>query len=236
MASLYRNRVTSTFSLLIISMAFGSPALADSPVAAFTEHYRLKSQGIPFTIDATRTLSPVRDGLWEMQVHARNWLGEIRETALFSWDGCTPQTSYYGYMRKGLGRVKKAEVHINQETGVAVSERSGKADRSYPVRETATDQLSLTLALQCELQQGKTDITLPVADERKLQTERFQVVGHETLELGDTRIKTVKVQRQREADSDRQTYMWFAPQRGFALVQLVQQNADGTHTMTLTDD
>ncbi|MDX1803607.1 MAG: DUF3108 domain-containing protein [Alcanivorax sp.] len=238
MASLYPSKATGWTSVLaLLAMMLSRPVLADpAPVPPFSDHYRLKSQGIPFTIEATRTLRRVRDGLWEMNVHAKNWLGEIRETALFSWQDCMPETSFYGYRRRGLGRVKKAEVHINRDTGVAVSERSNKPMTSYEVGSNATDDLSLTLALQCRLRQGANDITLDVADDRGLSTHHYRVVGKEKLDIDHMAVNTVKVKRVRAADSKRQTFLWFAPGRDYALVKLEQQNADGKHTMTLMDE
>ncbi|MCK0152180.1 DUF3108 domain-containing protein [Alcanivorax sp. S6407] len=208
-------------------------AAAQPPVTPFTLDYRLKSEGIPFTITATRTLRQVQGGLWKMEVSAKNWLGEIRETALFNWQSCTPQSSYYGYLRKGLGRVKEATLHLNRETGVAASERSGKARLNYPISDTATDELSVSLALQCALERGDKDIELDVADEKSVEKQRFQVVGEDILKIDGERLKTVKVQRVREANSPRQTFMWFAPNHQFLLVQLQQKNKDGEHVMTL---
>ena len=53
------------------------------------------------------------------------------------------------------------------------------------------------------------------------------------MKIDGKRIETVKVQRQRGANSKRQTYMWFAPQYNYLLVQLLQENSDGDHVMTL---
>mgnify|MGYP000321349189 FL=1 len=234
MANHSLNRVFNWSSSLLLILALAAPAShAEPPVAPFTLDYHLKSEGIPFTFTATRTLKPVRDGLWKMEVQAKNWLGEIRETTLFDWQQCIPETTYYGYYRRGLGRVKEAKLHLDREAGVAASERTDKPMRSYPITDEATDKLSVSLALQCSLQTGKRDIKLQVADERSLEAHRYRVVGQEQLKIDGKQIETVKVQRQRGANSKRQTYMWFAPQHDYLLVQLLQENSDGDHVMTL---
>lgn len=235
MGKRFRNRAIKSLSILflLVPMALASTAMAHPPVTPFSLDYRLKSDGIPFSITATRSLQKVRGDLWKMEVSAKNWLGEIRETALFNWQSCTPQSSYYGYMRKGLGRLKEATLHLDRETGIAASERTGKAMRSYPISDSATDELSVSLALQCALEQGKKDIELDVADEKSLETQRFRVVGEETLKIDGERLTTVKVQRIRGANSARQTFMWFAPKHHYLLVQLLQKNNDGEHVMTL---
>lgn len=234
MANHSLNRVFNWSSNLLLILALAAPAShAEPPVAPFTLDYHLKSEGIPFTFTATRTLKPVRDGLWKMEVQAKNWLGEIRETTLFDWQKCIPESTFYGYYRRGLGRVKEAKLHLDREAGVAASERTDKPMRSYPITDQATDELSVSLALQCSLQTGQRDIKLQVADERSLEAHRYRVVGEEKLKIDGKQIETVKVQRQRGANSKRQTYMWFAPQHDYLLVQLLQENSDGDHVMTL---
>lgn len=223
----------SFFALTLLAMA--SLAQAAAPVSAFTHEYRLKSQGIPFSLTATRSLKPLKDGGWELEVRARNWLGEIRETARFAWQGCTPQSRYYGYLRRGLGTRKEAKVHLDREAGQAASERTDKATRHYAIDTDTTDELSLSLALQCHLQQGSTQITLPVADERSMKHQQYLVVGEERVKIDGQRLKTLKVQRLREKDSKRQTYLWFAPAYDYALVKLLQHNEDGDHKMTLKE-
>ena len=233
MANRFPNRGFN-WSSLLLTLALVAPAShAEPPVAPFSLNYSLKSEGIPFTVTATRTLKPRQDGLWEMEVQAKNWLGEIRETTLFGWQECIPESTYYGYYRRGLGRVKEARVHLDREAGMAASERTDKPTRSYPISDQATDELSVSLALQCALQAGKRDIKLQVADERSLEAHRYRVVGEEKLQIDGKQVKTLKVQRQRGAKSTRQTYMWFAPQHDYLLVQLLQENSDGDHVMTL---
>ena len=234
MGSLLQNRaINCRNGLLLLAILAATASHASPPVSPFSLDYRLKSEGIPFSITAHRTLEPVQDGLWKMEVHASNWLGEIRETALFNWQGCTPQSNYYSYLRRGLGRVKEAHLRLDRDAGIAASERTDKPIRNYTITDDATDELSVTLALQCELRNGKKNIHLNVADEREQESQHFRVVGEETLKVGRQRVKTVKVQRQRGPNSERQTYLWFAPGHDYLLIQLLQENSDGEHVMTL---
>ena len=224
-------RWTRTASLLLAGLLAAAPALAESPVESFNTQYRLKAAGFPFTVGAQRTLSKAGGERWEMEVSASNFLGEIRETSVFTWQGCLPVTHYYGYHREGLGRVKAAELRIADKQ--ATSERTDHEPYRYAVDQPATDKIALTLALQCRLARGDRDITLNVADERGVETQRFQVEGRETLDIDGEDVATVKVRRLREADSERQTWLWFAPGNDYTLVQLVQENDDGRHVMNL---
>lgn len=224
-------RSTRTASVILAGLLAAAPAFAEPPVQSFQTQYRLKAAGFPFTVGAQRTLSQAGGDRWEMQVSASNFLGEIRETSLFTWQGCTPVTRYYGYHRQGLGQVKAAELRI--EGNQAVSERTEHEPYKYRVDEPATDKIAVTLALQCRLARGDRDITLNVADERGVEKQRFRVEGRETLEIDGKDLATVKVRRLREAGSERQTWLWFAPEKDYTLVQLVQENDDGRHVMSL---
>ena len=77
MGSLYLNRVIKSLRAfcLLVPMALAATAVAQPPVTPFTLDYRLKSDGIPFSITATRTLERVKGGLWKMEVSAKNRVG-----------------------------------------------------------------------------------------------------------------------------------------------------------------
>lgn len=60
--------------LLAAALLLSTPAFAaDPPVAAFKTEYRLKAAGFPFTVGATRSLTPAGDGAWKMEVLASNF-------------------------------------------------------------------------------------------------------------------------------------------------------------------
>lgn len=231
---------------LLLSLSFSLPAEAATsapmaskaidrapPIAAFDTTYRFQIAGFPFSIEGRRTLKPMDNGLWQMQILADNFIGEIRETALFRWHGCTPVTTFYGYRRQGFGRIKSAEVHIDPSSRIATSERSGHKPATFKVSEATTDKISVALALQCRLNRGDKTLSLSVADERGPSQERYIIDGKEKLEIDGHILNTLRLRRVRSGDSDRQTLLWFAPERDYTLVQLVQKNHDGRHVMTL---
>lgn len=233
-----RTLLTGLLLILLVGNVMASPPVAKAanrtpPIAAFNTTYRFKIAGFPFPIKAQRTLKPIGDGVWRMQVLAHNFIGEIRETSLFRWHDCTPVTTLYGYRRQGLGQVKSAAVHIDRKTRVATSERSDHKPATFKVPDDTTDKISVVLALQCKLARGDKDLTVSVADERGLSRERYAIDGPETLKIGDRNLPTVRLHRVRSGNSRRQTLLWFAPDRGYTLVQLVQKNDDGRHVMTL---
>lgn len=227
-----RLSLTSLFLLTFVSTFISTPTYAEPPIAAFQQQFRLSSSGIPFSIKADRRLEYRGDGIWAMTVSADNWLGEVEETTIFSWQQCTPLSNYYGYKREGMGKKRHAEMFFNHQAGQARVIRAAKESR-YPINNSTTDKLSHTLALQCLLSKGSNDLSMDIADERGLDHIEYRHAGEETLNTPAGKFKTVKIERIREPGSSRQTSMWFAKNHGYALVQMVQDEDDKQHTMTL---
>lgn len=222
--------------LLVTTLA--SPVWGDGPVIApFSHTYNFSGAGIPFSIKAERSLRnlPGTD-VWEMQIHARNMLGEIRETTRFSWRGCLPISEHYGYYRRGLGRVREASLALDHASGQAVLHRDGVRARDFAITADTTDILSQTLALQCLLESGQVGdgpITFDVANERRLEPMSYVVTGKESLRTPAGRFQTLRLERLRDDDSGRRTLLWFAPELGHTLVKMIQDDAGDSYELVL---
>lgn len=202
------------------------------PIKAFSQSFKLTSSGVPFSIKAERRLRVDADGNWHMKVSADNWLGEITEDTIFSWDECIPQSSYYGYKRVGLGKERRAEVHLNRGTGEARVVKA-KKENVYPITTATTDKLSQTLALQCMLSRGDMALELDIADERGLDRIQYRREGEEWLKTPAGKIRAVKLERVRDTDSDRRTLLWFARDHDYSLVQMIQEEDGKQHTLVI---
>ena len=205
--------------LPLTSGADSSPSL--EPISAV---YSLSGGGWPFTIRAERTVKQRSDGSWEMVIRAGNLLGEVRETSRFHWkDDCMPQSFYYGYLRRGLGMRREAEVRLDYERNVAVSQRHERDEETFDITPGTTDQLAQGLALQCMVARGDETMELDIVDERRLRTMKYQVLPEEKVPTRMGRMKAIPVERVRDEDSDRVTTMWFAPEMDHALVRMLQE-------------
>ena len=233
MGNRYRQLAVNPFKLFLLLLTLPVITQAAPPVIPQTLDYEVRPQGIPFSINATRTLRQNDQGLWTLQIRASNFLGEIRETSQFRWHDCVPRTEQYSYLRRGLGRVREAQVAFDRDSRIARSERSNRPQVEYAFADDTTDDLALSLWLQCALSQGETDISVQVGDDRKVEQQHYQVIGEERLRIDGKRLDTIKVQRLREPSSPRQTYMWFAPSLNYTLVQLIQDEDGSEHRMTL---
>ena len=221
----------------MILLTLSWPAFATEPANPqppdFEQSLRVTSDSLPFALNATRRLTRQPDGSWQLEVVARNWLGEIRETTLFSWQDCTPVTTRWAYSRRGLGQKRQAVLRLDRKGNMAHSQK-GDRSRQFPIGARTTDKLSQTLALQCLLEQGQDQqLVLDVADEREREQVIYQVGAEEWLDTEAGRIRAVRVERLRQADSPRQTLLWFAPEYQHALVRLVQIEDDQRHQMDI---
>lgn len=219
-------------NLCLVLLFSSATSFAESPISAFKQEFSLTSSGIPFSIKAERKLAYHGDGHWQMNISADNWLGKVKETTIFSWQQCLPQSTYYGYKRSGLGKKRHAEMFFNHESGQARILRASK-EKHYDIAPDTTDKLSQTLALQCMLSRGDTTLALQIADERGVDDVMYKKVGEETIKTPAGKFATVKLERVREAGSSRQTSLWFARDYAYALVKMVQKEDDKQHTMVL---
>lgn len=197
----------------------------------FSHEFSASSSGFPFSIRTQRTLSRDTNGLWWLEVRASNWLGEIHESTAFEWNGCDASTRRYGYVRKGLGREKQAMIKVS-DGNHASGNRNGKPV-SYEVPANTADKLSHVLALQCRLAAGETELTVDVADERGVEQFHYQRTGQEWLNTAAGKLLAVRVERQRDDNSGRQTILWFSPSHDYNLVRLLQVEDGEHHELTI---
>lgn len=203
-----------------------------SEPSGFRQEFRLSSSGVPISIAAERRLRQLDDGTWQMEVEAGALIGKVREITEFRWDQCTPQTTRYSYLREGLGQKRKALLVLDRETGTALATRTNGQQRQYPIADSTTDKLSQTLALQCMLSRGDTDLVVDVADDKGREQQRYRRDGEEVLQTPAGALRTVRLVRER-SDNDRKTWLWFATDHNFALVKLVQEEDNQRHEMLI---
>ena len=221
-------------SLLILLLGNTAARASEPGVAPFTLAYSFSGSGVPFSISAERTLKAIGNGQWEMQIRAKNLLGEIRETTRFTWHECVPRSHYYGNYRRGLGREREAALVLDHNNGRATLTRNGEFSRDFEIGRDTTDILSQTLALQCLLQRGGTGATtLDVASERRREPMTYQRLGEERVRTPAGRFNTVKLERVRDDDSGRRTLLWFAPELDYTLVKMIQENGDDEYELEL---
>lgn len=196
------------------------------------QKFRLYTAGLPIAVAAERRLSRVDGDTWQLELVASNLLGSIRETSRFTWAGCVPRTLEYRYLREGLGREREAVVRLDRAAGLARVQHSRRGELEYAIGPDTTDKLALSLGLQCLLREGGA-LVFDVAEEKRRSEHRFVVEGEELLETPAGTLRTLRVLRDRGEDSERQTRLWFAVERDYALVRLVQEEDGKRHELMI---
>jgi hypothetical protein len=220
---------TAVVTLALLALAAGAATERE----ALHQQFRLNTALLPFSITAERRLRQVDAETWQMELVASHLIGTIRERTRFTWAGCVPVTKEYRYTREGLGQKREAHVRLDRKAGLAHVQHSHKDYLTYPVSAATTDKLSLTLALQCLLRHGRTDLVLDVAEERGVRRHRYRVEGEEMLQIPGGTVRTVRVVRDRGDDSNRKTRLWFAVEHDHSLVRLVQEEEGKRHELVI---
>lgn len=226
----FRNLSRATAALVLC--ATSSLALAATP-QAFTATYQVLKDGSPLG-QATVSLKPVANGEWEYSKHMHGTSGlaavlgaNLDETSRFRWKADVPEAISYDYH---LDAFKTKQRHLAVDWAkhqVTVDE--GKGALSYPAAPGMVERNTTALAIGVALQDGKQQVSLPVAVRQEVQTQQFKVAGKEKVSVPAGQFTAVRVDR---TDADRGFSAWYVPDR-YPLPVKLSQHDGGDFTMEL---
>lgn len=227
--------------LLAILLAAMQPALAASPAQVlhpYVATYEVLRAG-QVSGEARIELKSTGDGTWQMRSQTRGTQGlaalaglQITETSSFSANASgLLSCGQYRYRQTGL---KKRERSIDCEPGEAgIISRDHKSETRFPARSGAVDRQIASLAVALELAAGKRgEVSVPVVDRGRLETDRYRFIGDETLKLPIGPTHTLKLERLHHS-GQRKTMTWFAMDQGWVPVRIVHSGEDGGYELRL---
>jgi len=182
--------------------------------------------GISFTGEATRELKQLADGSWQLSIEASAMFASAREVSQFTVDGNLLKPMKYDYQRRVMGKRREASLTFDWENESVTTDIENQPWRMN-ISPGVQDKLSYQLQMRMDLAAGKEEIVYEVADGGKLQEYRFQVIGEETIETPLGHLKAIKVERDRGEGSNRETYIWFAPELDYMVIRIHQVETDG---------
>lgn len=151
----------------------------------------------------------------------------IEETSLWIYHNEHIRPMFYRYSRNGGSKDKlltmdfywnKRKVHID--------------DREHPwdleIKNRTLDKLVYQLQLMHDLANDRERLSYTIADGGKLKNYKIVRLGQETIDTPLGKIETVKLTRERDADSDRKTILWCAPALDYLPVKLEHIEKDGS--------
>lgn len=149
----------------------------------------------------------------------------IMETSIVSMDAGQVRPHQYIYDRSGGKKDKHVELNFDWSSReVAID------DQKHPwvldLGDNTHDKHAYQLQLMLDLQADTESLTYQIADGGKLKTYAITILGRETVKTPLGTIDTIKLRRERDADSERETTLWCAPALGNLPVRLEHKEKD----------
>ena len=173
-------------------------------------------------LEGSRSLRRQDDGRFILTNKAKKMGSSISEHSLFTWEDNAIQVDEYAMTRSILGIKRK--YHNRYDWAKGIVSVTGAVDIDLSLDNHPLDLLSYQLALRCDLEQGKEQLSYPVVARDRIKHYEFKVSGKETLKTRLGELETLVVERLRK-DSDRTTRIWLAPGLNYLLVKLEQYEA-----------
>lgn len=235
------------FFLMLMLMAAPSLAQNQTPVprpapVAYEALYEARAMGMRST--AYRRLEQAANGEFTLQHGlSASVLGatliSVEESSRFRWDenGAVPLEYHY---KQGGVRRRDERVQFDQEQRSAQMSRENR-EQTLTLEGLVLDDLSFSAQLSADLladpalHAADTLLSYQILDARRLDTHEYRVLGSETISTGAGELDTLKLERVRDAGSDRSTILWLAPANRFTLAKLVQVENGSNMELTLKE-
>lgn len=210
-----------------------------APVA-YEALYEARAMGMRST--AYRRLELLADGEYSLRhglsasVLGANLI-TVEESSRFRWDDAGAVPLVYQYQQSGVRR-RNEQVSFDYEQGSAQMSRENR-EQSLPLNGRILDDLSFSAQMSADLladsslHTPETILSYQIIDARRLQTHQYRVLGAEIISTGAGELDTLKLERIRDADSDRTTTLWLAPANQFTLAKLSQVENGSNMELTL---
>ncbi len=218
------------FAVMLLHGGF-AVAQAQAPLTPYVAEYELLRSGSPSGRTTIR-LESVGPDLWRLHSHTRGTQGlaalagiEIVETSEFSEDAKGLSCSSYSYRQTGL-RKRERQVDCDEDQNDIVSQ-DHNGQYQFSSESHVLDRQTVSLALALDLAAGKKrTLSYSVVDRDRLETQRFKVRGEETVDVPAGKMRAIKVERI-HGDGQRKTTTWFAIDKGWVPVRVLQTNKGG---------
>jgi len=214
-----------------------APLYAEPTIPAFTAHYELLRNGKMKVGEVKRTTTIAENGVVTFESHSKTTglaalfiKDKISESTAFVLDDDTIQPQHYHYDRNG----GKRSLVINLDFDWPNKSMADTVDDEpiqIPISAGTQDKLSYQLQLMLDLQAGLTTFDYPVADKDAVKTYRFTLLGEETIKTPIGNIATIKLKRERAANSKRNITIWFAKSLRYLPVRITQGKSDDEFIM-----
>lgn len=137
------------------------------------------------------------------------------------------QPQHYLYQRTGGKKDKYLKLDFDW-TSHQLHIDDKKQPWTLDLEPTTLDKLVYQLALMRDLNSDQHQYNYRIADGGKIKTYTIDVINEEVVKTPLGKIHTIKLKRQRDESSKRQTVLWCAPALNYLPVKLEHTEKDGT--------
>ncbi len=211
------------FLVLVTSALITTNTMANGhDVPVFKAQYNANVKG--FAVKASRTLTKVNENQFKLNFKATSFIASIDETSTFIINNSNIQASHYQYNQSTAGKKRQRSLVFDTQAQTIQSD-TGDNKTSIAYTQSVLDKLNYQLQLQLDLMHGKQSLQYTIADKDNLKDYQFEILNEELLTTPAGSFNSVKVKVIRE-NKDKITYIWFAKDWQYLLVQLEQYKGE----------
>ena len=198
----------------------------------FSANYSINIDGIQAG-QLKRTLSTQKDSsrIFKSETQAKGIFAFfkpdlVEETSIFKAENNSIIPQSYLYQRTKGKKDKYLKLNFDwANKQVHIDDK--KHPWSLDIETKILDKLVYQLALMTDLAENKKQFNYQIADGGKIKIYNIIIIDHEVVTTPLGKIKTVKLMRQRDKASRRQTTLWCAPALDYLPVKLEHIEKDG---------
>ena len=210
-------------------------AHASQPIASFRAVYTSTwSELIAVTAQATQELKMNNDGHYTFSFTVDHGLLQLNEISDFTWLASQIIPMEYHHNQTALGIPRNKQTFFDWKKNTASNPEANKP-WSITIKPNTLDKLNYQLQLRADIKAGKPTLTYVIVDDGKLKTYTFKIIGNEKIKTPLGMIDTIKVERVRKPNDDRQTAFWLAKQWDYLLVKFKQTEKGKLYEINLTE-
>ena len=222
------NRTWHSFSALLLTAALATAVQADEEPAASSADVSLKPYTAEYTttargmsVNLKRELKQDGKGHYTLTNGGKILVVGFHEVSVFSLEGASIKPRSYIYQGTGLIN-RRREVHFTEGSETI---RSLYKDKWYelPYTPGTLDRMSQQEQLRLTLLNDPTpkeDVSVRIADGRKVKDYTLVYVGEETLQTPIGPVETLHFKRNHD-EPDRKSDTWVAPGWDYLMVKTV---------------
>lgn len=220
-----------------------SPDSVQTTLQPFFARYKTEWKLGWFSVDieAERSLRQLASGHWLLSFEAETSAAALKETSEFSLNQGRIQPLEYRYRASGLFNEADRTLLFSPQLKLIKDLENNK---DYPQAWEDEVQDNLTYMLQASLDLAQPDaaheqnadpLHYAVFEKKRVKDFQFRIIGEEQLNTKIGKLKTIKIEQVRQKKG-REVFAWFAIERHYQLVRLVDKEKGKTrYQIDITD-